>query len=229
SVFYLHTVFGTGLERDAVETATKLCTNSRLTERIVREILSPTARAEVVYPAPPRREVGDRAGRSLGLGRYVLVFTRNQPNKWSREQIINLLKTAKRHGAKLVVAGQGFSYSDIGLSDPDLIVLGGVDEETKRILMRESELVVYPSLIEPFGIVPLEAISENRPVVVSSRAGVSEVLPEEAREEPEKIHEKVDQLLGDREQLEELLEKERRSWIMKRTWREVAEEILRNL
>ncbi len=33
-----------------------------------------------------------------------------------------------------------------------------------------------PSVSEPFGIVPLEAIRSNVPVVISKQSGVSEVL-----------------------------------------------------
>jgi len=39
-----------------------------------------------------------------------------------------------------------------------------------------SDVYVMPSVSEPFGISPLEAISSNVPVVISKQSGVSEIL-----------------------------------------------------
>jgi glycosyltransferase involved in cell wall biosynthesis len=39
-----------------------------------------------------------------------------------------------------------------------------------------SDVFVMPSVSEPFGIVPLEAMRANVPVVISKQSGVSEVL-----------------------------------------------------
>ena len=39
-----------------------------------------------------------------------------------------------------------------------------------------SDLYVMPSVSEPFGISPLEAIQNNVPVIISKQSGVSEVI-----------------------------------------------------
>jgi glycosyltransferase involved in cell wall biosynthesis len=39
-----------------------------------------------------------------------------------------------------------------------------------------ADLYVMPSVSEPFGIAPLEALSHNVPVIISKQSGVSEVL-----------------------------------------------------
>lgn len=39
-----------------------------------------------------------------------------------------------------------------------------------------ADLYVMPSVSEPFGIAPLEALSQNVPVIISKQSGVSEVL-----------------------------------------------------
>ena len=45
-----------------------------------------------------------------------------------------------------------------------------------RRIYRMADLYVMPSVSEPFGIAPLEAISNDVPVIISKQSGVSEVL-----------------------------------------------------
>jgi glycosyltransferase involved in cell wall biosynthesis len=40
-----------------------------------------------------------------------------------------------------------------------------------------ADLYVMPSVSEPFGITPLEALKNHTPVIISKQSGVSEVLP----------------------------------------------------
>ena len=48
------------------------------------------------------------------------------------------------------------------------------DDVTKMFAL--SDVYVMPSVSEPFGISPLEAMNANVPVVISKQSGVSEVL-----------------------------------------------------
>jgi len=43
-------------------------------------------------------------------------------------------------------------------------------------IFQMADLYVMPSVSEPFGIAPLEALSHNVPVIISKQSGVSEVL-----------------------------------------------------
>lgn len=54
--------------------------------------------------------------------------------------------------------------------------LGFIPEEELLRLYRVVDVVVYPSLYEPFGIVVLEAMAVGVPVVVSDAGGLKEVV-----------------------------------------------------
>lgn len=53
---------------------------------------------------------------------------------------------------------------------------GFLGEQEVQQLFAMSDVFVMPSVSEPFGLVPLEAIRANVPVVISRQSGVSEVL-----------------------------------------------------
>lgn len=53
---------------------------------------------------------------------------------------------------------------------------GFVDETQRDKLLSEADLFVMPSVSEPFGLSPLEAIQHGVPVIVTKQSGVSEVL-----------------------------------------------------
>ncbi|HSV27453.1 MAG TPA: glycosyltransferase family 4 protein, partial [Sedimentisphaerales bacterium] len=48
-------------------------------------------------------------------------------------------------------------------------------EDVDRVY-RMADLYVMPSVCEPFGIAPLEALNNNVPVIISRQSGVAEVL-----------------------------------------------------
>jgi glycosyltransferase involved in cell wall biosynthesis len=65
--------------------------------------------------------------------------------------------------------------ADLGIGSR-MVFTGFVDREEATRLYRLADVFVMPSVSEPFGIVPLEAMSEGVPVIVSRQSGVSEVV-----------------------------------------------------
>lgn len=85
--------------------------------------------------------------------------------------------------ALFVVAGNGDMYHELliktaynGLS-ASVVFSGFVRNEQRRKLLNRADVFVMPSVSEPFGLVALEAAQRHTPVIVSTNAGVSEVLP----------------------------------------------------
>ncbi len=83
---------------------------------------------------------------------------------------------------KFVIVGEGGMKEyllkeawDFGVSD-HVFFTGFVDESMLVSLYKVSDVAVFPSLYEPFGIVALEAMAAKVPVVVSDTGGLSEIV-----------------------------------------------------
>lgn len=84
--------------------------------------------------------------------------------------------------AKFVVAGRGPMLEMLqarvvamGLADR-FFFTGFIPDEERDLLYRAADVAVFPSLYEPFGIVALEAMAAQTPVVVSKSGGLAEVV-----------------------------------------------------
>jgi len=83
---------------------------------------------------------------------------------------------------KFVMAGSGDLMhravemaAELGIGRKVLFT-GFLHGEDVRKIYKLADLFVMPSVSEPFGIVPLEALANDVPVIISKQSGVSEVL-----------------------------------------------------
>lgn len=83
---------------------------------------------------------------------------------------------------KFVIAGKGpqegelkYLAKQLGIAD-SCYFTGFVDDQTRDNLYRVSDLAVFPSMYEPFGIVALEAMAAKVPVLVTDVGGLSEIV-----------------------------------------------------
>jgi glycogen(starch) synthase len=65
--------------------------------------------------------------------------------------------------------------AELGISDK-VIFAGFVRGNDKHKLFRIADVFLMPSISEPFGIVPLEALANHTPVIISRQSGISEIL-----------------------------------------------------
>ena len=84
--------------------------------------------------------------------------------------------------AKLVIAGKG-PYQDelrhrayqLGIYNR-IFFTGYIDDNTRNALYKSTDVAVFPSLYEPFGIVALEGMAAGAPIVVADTGGMSEIV-----------------------------------------------------
>jgi glycosyltransferase involved in cell wall biosynthesis len=145
------------------------------------------------------------------------------------------VKTAKRviemnPDVMFVVSGSGDMEgqmirlaSDMGISD-HLFFTGFIRGEELLKLYRSADLFVMPSVSEPFGITPLEALANHTPVLISKQSGVAEVLPNALKSDFWDTEDMADKILAVlREQhLRQALSENGHEDARRTTWEEAA-------
>ena len=174
------------IERRGMHAAMRVIAVSMLTKSIVvaRYGLEPD-KVRVVYngvdfgenePEPSRDAIARNDRIVLFLGRITM--------QKGPEYFVHAAKRVleRMDNVKFLVAGSGDMAkrmielaAEMGIGHKVLFTgfLRGRDVER---VFRMADLYVMPSVSEPFGIAPLEALSNGTPVIISKQSGVSEVL-----------------------------------------------------
>ena len=91
-------------------------------------------------------------------------------------------KILSKVNAKFIIVGSGYMKEQLlnivrsmGL-EHKVLFEGFMDEATLLQLQKTADVSVVPSLFEPFGIVALEAMAAQSPVVASDTGGLSEII-----------------------------------------------------
>lgn len=114
----------------------------------------------------------------LGIGRLV-------PQKGFAE-LIRAFALSGIMEANLILAGDGPEMERLSSLSADLGLaarvhfVGRAGRHAVHSLMRGAIGVVVPSLLEPFGIVSLEAMAAGKPLLASNVGGIPEVVPDGA-------------------------------------------------
>jgi glycosyltransferase involved in cell wall biosynthesis len=174
-----------GMEKEGMDAADKIITVSNLTRDIVinKYNIDP-AKVETVYNAVeplhhseldiPDRAYDDRIVTFLGritmqkgpeyfIEAARLVLSRMPNVRFVMAGSGDMMERMMRHAAALKITDR-FHFTGF---------LRGNDVFT---MLRMSDVYVMPSVSEPFGISPLEAMQSNVPVIISKQSGVAEVL-----------------------------------------------------
>ncbi|HWB20090.1 MAG TPA: glycosyltransferase [Phycisphaerales bacterium] len=172
------------IERRGMHAATRVVTVSLLTKNIVeRRYGVPGAKVQVVYNGidfePTQR---DKVGIQ-SKDKIVLYFGRITYQK-GPEYFIQAARRVLEYmdNVKFVVAGSGDQAAGMiemaakmGIGHKVLFTGFLRGRDIQRVFSL-ADLYVMPSVSEPFGIAPLEAMAADVPALISKSSGVSEVL-----------------------------------------------------
>ena len=173
------------IERDGLEQADRVIAVSHRTKRmIVERYQIPPKKVSVIYNAVSRNEA-QRIYRTERTGRQKTVLflgriTFQKGPDYFVEAAARVLKVLP--DVTFVMAGAGNMMRQLvervgELKIGDRFHFTGFlqGEEIERIFSL-SDLYVMPSVSEPFGISPLEAMLYDVPVILSRQSGVAEIL-----------------------------------------------------
>ncbi|HZH71052.1 MAG TPA: glycosyltransferase family 4 protein [Mariniphaga sp.] len=173
------------IERDGMENADKIIAVSNYTKQIIIEkYFIPAEKVITVYNGVEPVLNDKKYSFKKGLNEKVVTFlgriTMQKGPEYFIEAAYLILKKTKN--VRFVMAGSGDKMNEmidrvaqLGMADRFHFTgfLKG-DEVTK--MFKLTDVFVMPSVSEPFGIVPLEAIQADVPVIISNQSGVAEVL-----------------------------------------------------
>jgi len=159
---------------------------------------------------PPSQEARGRARTRYHLDHPFILFVGNVEPKKNLPTLLRAFAALKRDGLphELVIAGKrGWKCRavfrlprELGI-EASVRFLGYVEESDLAGLYGASELFVFPSLVEGFGLPPLEAMACGVPVITSDAEALLETTGDAAEHVPaldaEALAEAMRRVLGD--------------------------------
>ena len=173
------------IEREGVEKADRIIAVSHRTKRMIAERYAiPPEKISVVYNAGTRTEA-QRAYRTERPGERKMVLFLGRitfqkgPDYFveAAAQVLHILPdvTFVMAGAGDMMGRMVERVGELGIGDR-FHFTGFLQGEEIEQIFSLSDLYVMPSVSEPFGISPLEAMMYDVPVILSRQSGVSEIL-----------------------------------------------------
>jgi glycogen synthase len=127
-----------------------------------------------------------RAKFGISRDEKLVLFVGRLTSQKGCEYLVRAIpQVARYHNVKLLVVGEGYFREElerIAASSPEpwrTRFAGFLADETVTELFLSSDVLVVPSVYEPFGVVALEAMAAGLPVVVSSIDGLVEIVKHE--------------------------------------------------
>jgi glycosyltransferase involved in cell wall biosynthesis len=173
------------IEKNGMDAASKIITVSNLTREIViNKYQIDPAKVETVYNAVEPINISEDIHIKKGFDDKVVTFlgriTLQKGPEYFIEAAYKVLQVM--NNVRFVMAGSGDMMERMMRRAASLKItdrfhftgfLRGNDVFT---MLTMSDVYIMPSVSEPFGISPLEAMQSNVPVIISKQSGVAEIL-----------------------------------------------------
>ncbi|MFC1738162.1 glycosyltransferase family 4 protein [Planctomycetota bacterium] len=175
------------IEKKGMHSADKVIAVSHFTRKTVISRYGVSGdKVEVVYNGVDRSDNGNWPLAETGIEKdeKIVLFLGRITMQKGPEYFIQAAKKVLdvMDNVKFVMAGSGdLAYrtvemaAELGIGHKVLFT-GFLRGENVKKIYQMADLYVMPSVSEPFGIAPLEALDNDVPVIISKQSGVSEVL-----------------------------------------------------
>lgn len=173
------------MEKEGMDAADKIIAVSNLTRSLVIEKynIDPEKVVTVynaVEPLSPEEKIKLKKGVDEKIVTFLGRITMQKGPEYFVEAANMVLQ--KMNNVRFVMAGSGDMMNAMVKRAAELKIAdrfhftGFLKGDDVFDMFRMSDVFVMPSVSEPFGIVPLEAMQSNVPVIISYQSGVSEIL-----------------------------------------------------
>jgi len=173
------------IEKSGMDAASKIITVSNLTrDMVINKYFIDPDKVETVYNAVEPVSFTDDIVVNKGFDEKVVTFlgriTLQKGPEYFIEAAYKVLKVMKN--VRFVMAGTGDMMERMMRRAASLKIsdrfhfTGFLRGKEVYTMLAMSDVYIMPSVSEPFGISPLEAMQSSVPVIISKQSGVSEVL-----------------------------------------------------
>ena len=174
-----------GIEKEGMEKADAVIAVSGYTkQKIIEHYGIPASKIHVVHNAVDRDDIPNVPAHKSGSGEKTVLYLGRITLQKGPDYFVAAAKKALEvePNIRFVIAGSGDMEpriieraAELGIGHKVLFA-GFLREEDIHRAYRMADLYVMPSVSEPFGITPLEAVMNKTPVIISKQSGVKEVL-----------------------------------------------------
>jgi len=173
------------IERKGMEAADKVITVSNLTrETVIQKYGIPPEKVITIYNAVDPLTEEERAREKKGIQEKIVTFLGRITLQKGPEYFIEAANKVlqRMDNVRFVMAGSGDMLHRMIRRAARLRIVdrfhftGFLRGDDVQKMFSLSDVYVMPSVSEPFGISPLEAMQSSVPVIISYQSGVSEVL-----------------------------------------------------
>ncbi len=227
------------IERQGMEAADHIIAVSNFTRQTVIEKYGiPAEKITTVYNAVDHVTDGQNSAIKKGIHEKLVTFLGRITMQKGPEYFIEAayLVMKKMDNVRFVMAGSGDKMQEmvhrvahLGIADR-FHFTGFLNAEDVNHIFKMTDVFVMPSVSEPFGIVPLEAMQADVPVIISNQSGVSEILKHAIKIDFWDTYAMADAIYGllNYHALSEFLKTSGKQEVSKLTWGRAAHEV-RNL
>ena len=239
------------LEYSTARQANMIVTVSYAMQEEIQKLNFPADKIRVMWNGVDEEKYNMRNFRQADVGAYrksigvgendkMILFTGRLTFVKGIDTLVRAMGkvAAQQKNTKLVVLGRGEMDNELkllaaqmGVKDKVIMVDKWVDEKERLLLYASCDAMCSPSRYEPFGIVPLEAMSMGKPVVVGVGGMRESVIDGEQGffcdpNNPEDIANKLLQILKDDKLARQMGRKARDRVEKVFTWKRIAKQTI---